>query len=41
LERRVVWKKFTNVLEALAAYIIIIAPMMEAAITSETLVNVY
>jgi hypothetical protein len=36
---RVVWYKFTNVLEVLAASIII--RTMEAARTSETLVNFY
>jgi hypothetical protein len=35
----VVWSKFTNVLEVLAASII--RAMMEAARTSETLVNFY
>jgi hypothetical protein len=38
---RVVWKKFTDVSEVLAAYIIrlIIALMMEAASTTETSIN--
>jgi hypothetical protein len=40
LQRRVVWQKFTNVSEVLAASILI-DPMMEAARTSETLVNFY
>jgi hypothetical protein len=40
---RAVWHKFTDVLEVPAASIIrgLIAPMMEAASTSETSVNVY
>jgi hypothetical protein len=43
VQRRVVWWKFTNVSEVLAASIIwtIIALMMEAARTSETMVNFY
>jgi hypothetical protein len=46
LLRRVVWKKFTDVSEVLAAFIIramraMITLMMEAASTSEMLINVY
>jgi hypothetical protein len=38
----VVWKKFTNVSEDLAATIIrVLIALMEAARTSETLVNFY
>jgi hypothetical protein len=38
---RVVWLKFTNVSEVLAASIIIIALIMDAASTSGTSVNFY
>jgi hypothetical protein len=43
LLRRVVWYKFTDVSEVLAASIIraIIALMMEVGTTSETLVRIY
>jgi hypothetical protein len=44
LLRRVVWQKFTNVSEVLAAFIIrakMRGLMMEAASTSETSVNFY